>query len=294
MGIVSEWVSKPVIDWLTRECEPEGLPLTDFGQLCQQVQPADVILVEGRTRVSAVIQAVTLSAWTHAALYVGRLDELPDPRLADRLVRAHGWEADRQLVVEAEMGQGTVVMPLDKYHRDHLRICRPRSLVSEDQHQVIEYALSRVGTLYDVRQILDLLRFFFPYQLLPRRWRSSLFEVQAGEAARTVCSTLIASAFMHVRYPILPTIQRGNDGGYVFRRRNAKLFVPRDFDYSPYFEIVKYPFLGSDVELYRHLTWDDEGVVDQPVADTADEVDAEQTPASASANDIRPASRSRS
>ena len=35
---------------------------------------------------------------------------------------------------------------------------------------------------------------------------------------------------------------------------------PRDFDYSPYFSIIKYPFLGmNDIGLYRRLPWDKEG-----------------------------------
>ena len=85
-----------------------------------------------------------------------------------------------------------------------------------------------------------------------------MFEVGHGEMARTICSTLIARAFASVRYPILPTLHRGDGGDMVFHRRNARLITPRDFDHSPYFEIVKYPFFGDDVARYRELNWAEE------------------------------------
>ncbi|WP_419600530.1 hypothetical protein [Thiolapillus sp.] len=60
-------------------------------------------------------------------------------------------------------------------------------------------------------------------------------------------------------FPILPFIDRGEDGSLRLFKRNPKLFAPRDFDYSPYFSIIKYPFLGmNDVGLYRRLPWDKE------------------------------------
>ena len=35
------------------------------------LQPGDVILIEGNTRLSAIIKFLTQSTWSHAALYVG-------------------------------------------------------------------------------------------------------------------------------------------------------------------------------------------------------------------------------
>jgi len=116
---------------------------------------------------------------------------------------------------------------------------------------------------------MDLARFFFPWGVLPRRWRSSLFQHNAGEATRTVCSTLLAEAFGSVNFPILPFIWRATDGSIRFFKRNPRLFAPRDFDYSPYFHIIKYPFLGmGDLGLYRRLPWseDDWMYNDEPEA----------------------------
>ena len=266
---LNERVMSAVVNWLTEETHDQGLPLSDFASVRSHLRRADVILVEGRSRVSGVIQAVTLSSWSHAALYVGRLADLPDTETVRRAARRHGWTSDQQLLCEAELGRGTVLTPLEAYDGYHLRICRPENLLPEDVDLVIDYAMGRLGTPYNLRQILDLLRFFFPYGLLPRRWRSSLFEVGHGDFTRTVCSTLIARAFASVRYPILPTIQQNASGKYIFRSRNSKLFAPRDFDYSPYFEIIKYPFLGDDCAMYRNLHWAEEEVADQPL-DNAD------------------------
>lgn len=242
--------------WLGTEVQPRSAPRTDFDRLCEHLTPGDVVLVEGRSRVSGVIQSVTLSAWTHAALYVGRLDEIDHPALKRAAAEA-GLTGQTQLLLEAEIGLGVHVSPVGRYRGEHLRLCRPHHLAPDDRDAVIQYVFERLGTPYDLRQIADLLRFFFPYGLLPRRWRSTLFEAGHGDTVRAICSTLLANAFASVRYPILPSIHRGEDGGTVFHRRNGRLITPRDFDHSPYFDIIKYPFFGDDVARYRDLVWDD-------------------------------------
>ena len=42
------------------------------------LQPGDVLLVEGNSRVSVAIKYLTQSTWSHAALYIG--DALGPPR----------------------------------------------------------------------------------------------------------------------------------------------------------------------------------------------------------------------
>ena len=47
-----------------------------------------------------------------------------------------------------------------------------------------------------------------------------------------------------------------------FFKRNPRLFTPKDFDYSPYFDIIKYPFLGlDDLGVYRRLPWSEEDIL---------------------------------
>ena len=251
-----DWLGFRITRWLIHDGPPSPSPLCDFNRLRYELRPGDVILIEGRSRVADVIKLITQSPWSHSALYIGRLYDIPDPKLRTIVDTHFEGDPEDQLIVEALMGYGTLVAPLSKYRRDHLRICRPDGLSPKDAQHVVGYAIKRIGLRYDVRQVLDLARFLFPWALLPRRWRSSLFQHNAGNPTRTVCSTLLAEAFNEVDFPILPFIDRGDDGSVRFFKRNPKLFAPRDFDYSPYFDIIKYPFLGlNDIGLYRRLPW---------------------------------------
>ena len=250
------------VSWMSRDGPQTEMPLVDFACLRREVKPADVLLVQGHSRVSGAIQSVTHSSWSHAALYAGRLGELESETLRAELMDERGWGPEEQLLVESDIGRGTVIVSVAKYHDHHVRICRPAGLSPEDAVLVVRHMVQRLGTPYDLRQILDLLRLLLPFSVLPRRWRSTLFDFKAGSFTRAVCSSMIAEAFASVRYPILPVVQPGSNGTYLFRRRNHRHFTPRDFDQSPYFSIIKYPFLdGNDIHLYREMPWDEIGVV---------------------------------
>jgi hypothetical protein len=82
------------------------MPLVDFACLRREIKPADVLLVHGRSRVSGVIQNVTQSSWSHAALYAGRLRELESETLRAELINEHGWGPEEQLLVESDIGRG--------------------------------------------------------------------------------------------------------------------------------------------------------------------------------------------
>ena len=112
------------------------------------------------------------------------------------------------------------------------------------------------GTLSAPAALLDLARFMFPYGVLPRRWRSTLFHHNAGPETRTVCSTLIAQAFQNVSYPILPVLQENDFGYKELSHRNSRLFSPLDFDISPWFDIMKFPLQSFDDEAsYSKMPW---------------------------------------
>jgi len=245
------------ISWLTRERAPDETPMSDFERMRYEIKQGDVILVEGRSHVSDVIKTVTTSRWSHAAFYIGRLHEIEDPFCRQRVKDAFDGQPDVQLIIESELGLGTVVRPLSSYDRDHVRICRPRDLTFSDAQKAINYCIGRLGSKYDMRQIFDLLRFLFPWLILPRRWRSSLFTSSAGDTTKTVCSTMIAEAFASIQYPILPLLKRNERSQLKIYRRNPKLCTPSDFDHSPYFDIIKYPFMNfaQSQPHYRLLPW---------------------------------------
>lgn len=245
--------------WLTEERDHPDYPRSDFRKLRHEIRTGDVILVEGRSRVAEVIGTVTRSRWSHAALYIGRLHDVADPRLRQRIRDFYDGQPDVQLIAESQLGLGTVIRPLNVYQHRHLRICRPRDLAYEDAQLVLAYAIGRLGTRYDVRQILDLWRFYLPWSLFPRRFRSTLFRWKPGGGMRTVCSTMLAEAFASVSFPLLPLVKREVNGDVRLFQRNPKLCTPSDFDYSPYFDIIKYPYMdfeGPTSPAYRLMPWE--------------------------------------
>jgi len=261
MGVRS-WLVHKINAWLTKDHDVSNIPLCDFDRISYEIKPGDVLLIEGRSRVSEVIKNITQSPWTHAALYIGRLHDYEDPILRNQIEQYYKGNPSDQLILEAMLGEGTVVKSLEHYKKDHIRICRPHGISRNDVRRVNAFAINRLGNDYDIRQLLDLARFMFPYGIVPRRWRSSLFQHNAGSPTRTVCSSLIAAAFASVHFPIMPVIQRSENGEMRLFRRNERLYTPRDFDYSPYFDIIKYPYLGfEDLAIYRKLPWDHKGRV---------------------------------
>ena len=250
--MLTDWVSSIILRYLET---PTGRYAPFFAAepdvLRKSLQPGDVLLVEGNTRLSAVIKHLTQSTWSHAALYVGDAVEL----------RASDGEPGTLIEAEAKSGVGT--SPLSKYAAFNTRICRPVGLSVADRAKMIDYAVKRIGMQYDSKRVIDLARYLFPYPPVPVALRRRMLAIGSGDPTRAICSTLIGEAFTSVRYPILP--EGAVIGGkpyaiapYVQSEsdhiRKHGLFTPRDFDVSPYFEVVK-PGLAEDFD-YRKLVWE--------------------------------------
>jgi hypothetical protein len=258
---VFKWLNEWFIRELTRDtASTSNRPLCDFDRILYEIRLCDVILVEGRNRVSEVIKIITQSVWSHAALYIGRLHDIENPKLRNLVSLHFHGPPDTPLIVESILGQGTVINPLAIYSRDNVRICRPKGLSRQDAQYIINYAINKLGHQYDVRHVLDLARFLLPWTIIPKKIRSSLFNEHAGQAVRTVCSRMIAEAFESVHFPVLPLIKQKEQSIEIIQR-NAKLFTPKDFDYSPYFDIIKFPFLEiADKPAYHSLPWNTAGL----------------------------------
>ncbi len=151
---------------------------------------------------------------------------------------------------------------LAHYAQLHTRICRPVGLSNNDRKKVVEYIIARIGQHYDLKNIFDLARYLFPMPPVPFRYRRRLLEMGSGDPTRAICSTLIAQAFGVVNYPILPEVRRkwSDDARYadcfaeIYRIRHHSLYTPRDFDISPFFDIVK-PTIENGFD-HRSLNWD--------------------------------------
>lgn len=274
-------------NWLTFEPPPVEMMPYDFNRLKYEIKPGDVLLIEGRSRVSTIIRTITQSPWTHAAFYIGRPIDIEDENLR-RLIHDHiDVKEHTRLIVEDLLDKGTVVTSLNAYHEHHMRICRPIGITPSDLHQVISYIIRAIGHPYNVRQLLDLARFLLPWSILPRRWGSSLFRTSTGEPESGICSSLIAEAFASVQFPVLPYVRPHAEEGLEVFQRNPYLYSPKDFDNSPYFEIIKYPLFNPEEPLpyYRRLPWTkskllhhDHGVLAEPKSRKKKSLKSEQKP----------------
>lgn len=259
MGLGS-WIKKRMVNNLTRNTPSRHRHLCDFDRITQEIIPGDVLLVEGRNRISAIIRNVTNSTWTHAALYIGRLHSIEDPELRKLVQKSYKGQASEQLLIESQIGVGTIIRPVSFYHEDHIRICRPQGISRSDAQAVIAAAVDHLGRTYDHRQVFDLMRYTLANPFLPSHWHSNLFRSSnADETTREICSTMIAEAFASVKFPILPQVSPHPDNKQKvqFTERNPRLITPRDFDYSPYFAIIKYPIFGATGGYYKHIPWAD-------------------------------------
>lgn len=254
--MLGKWLYKILSRHLTKDGPPHNANLCDFGRIMHEVRAADVLLIEGRNRISKVIKHVTFSPWTHAGLYIGRLHDIEDPHIRERIHHFYQGAPSDPLVIETIVGQGTVINSIKTYNNHHIRLCRPSGLTHEDVQRVIAKSSERLGRAYNIRQFLDLGRLYLKSKLIPPRFRSRLFNYKAGEAVEDICSTMIAEAFMSVNFPILPLIRKAKDDSYEMIHRNPKLFIPSDFDYSPYFDIIKYPIFDLNAPRpYHNLPW---------------------------------------
>ncbi|MBR1216758.1 lipo-like protein [Bradyrhizobium sp. U87765 SZCCT0131] len=259
MGFVLDTVGKWIAHYLQKE-EPGYEPFTpsDPTRLREVIQQGDVLLVEGNSRISGIIKYLTQSTWSHAALYVGPIDGAMEP------------DGEPHVLIEANVGEGVTSAPLSKYFRYHTRICRPIGLSFEDRTTVCRYTINRIGFGYDTKNIVDLMRYLIPLPV-PQRWRRRMIAMGSGDPTKIICSALIAQAFGAVRYPILPKITEA--GSRQARReilhiRDSSLYMPRDFDISPYFAIVK-PTIDRGFD-YTALHWADKP---KPLAEVAADED---------------------
>ncbi len=258
--VIARYLDRPVAGY-------EPFTPSDPDALRQSLEPGDVLLVEGNNKISGVIKYLTQSTWSHSALYVGPI------------AGCATTDGEPHVLIEANVGEGVVSAPLSKYLCFHTRICRPVGLTDEDCTTVCAYAIARIGYAYDLKNILDLLRYLFPLPV-PQRWRRRLIALGSGDPSRLICSALIAEAFREVYYPILPKIRLTRSRQaleQLLEIRHSSLYCPRDFDISPYFNVVK-PTIARGFN-YKALAWADQAQTHNPDSPGLSElIDGEQVP----------------
>lgn len=246
------WLAKHLAAYLSKQVAQHSVRTSTYEALERTLKPGDVLLVEGDTRISVAIKYLTQSTWSHAMLYLG-----PDAGLGTN------ENGEPLTLIEADIEFGIRTLPLSFYRNSHTRICRPIGLDEKDLHLLTDYALSRLGNQYDLKNVFDLARYLIQTPPVPSRHRHKLLTFGSGDPTRTICSTFIAEGFQRLRYPILPSVQSipSDDPNCAdcirehYRIRQTSLFTPRDFDASPYFQIVK-PTLEDNFD-YRAIDWTD-------------------------------------
>jgi Permuted papain-like amidase enzyme, YaeF/YiiX, C92 family len=111
-------------------CEP--FTPNDSMALRDTLRPGDVLLVEGKGRISGSIKYLTQSTWSHSALYVGPM-------------AGAATDTEPHVLIEANIDEGVVSAPLSKYLHCQTRICRPVGLSDADCEKVCRYHILGVG-----------------------------------------------------------------------------------------------------------------------------------------------------
>jgi hypothetical protein len=215
VGPLLRFTLKPLASYLNQPSASYAPALpTDLDVLARVLLPGDVILVEGNTRFASLVRVLTQSTWSHVAMFVGPLEQNPDPAC----------------IVEADVERGVRTIPLSDLRGMSARVVRASGLTAFERAEVARRALARVGQKYDVDYAIELARSLWP---IGRR-RAERDPAPVAAAERAICSTLLAQAFEEVGYPILPRCT-------LAAPVKARVYTPRDFDLSPYFTVVSAP-----------------------------------------------------
>jgi hypothetical protein len=197
----------------------------DMEVLKRTLRPGDIILIDGDYWVSDWIKVFSYHTWTHCAMWVGDSPALP-PGVNKEFVQPGGN------IVEAMMKEGVIVTSLEKYRDFNLRICRPMGMARNDLRRVIQFVLEHVGSGYDEDNVTQFVHFTFANDYDPTRSMGNV------EQSRYTCSSLLASAFESVGFPVLHFFDKVSESHVAY---HATHIQPKDFDLSPNFQVIKTP-----------------------------------------------------
>jgi len=176
----------------------------------------DVLLSEGNTRVAALVKRITRSPWLHVSMYVGPLEDGPDP----------------PCIVEADIAKSVRSIRLSELNALRVRVLRPTGLVDTDRCRLADWVVSRIGSEYDLAHACvlgrDLLRLSRPTRL-----HSSPYTT-ANSTTRFIRCSLLVHAFALVGCPILPAQMRVSFPAVADHRN----LTPGDFEHAAIFEVL--------------------------------------------------------
>jgi hypothetical protein len=205
---LSRWIARAtslligaLAHYLARPLERQSASNADPLSLAAVLVRGDVLLTDGNSRMAALVRRITRSTWSHVSMYVGPLEDGPDPRC----------------VIEADVKAGVRAVPLSEFRGQRIRVLRATGLGEAERSRLADWVVGRVGYGYDLALAWTLARRFLRLPL------PSLF-TGAESATRFICSSLLAQAFLLVGYPIA---------------QDHSSVTPSDFEAAPVFEVVK-------------------------------------------------------
>jgi hypothetical protein len=181
------------------------------GLLCR----GDVLLSEGNTRAAALVKRITRSSWSHVSMYVGPLEDRPDPLC----------------VIEADIAAGVRPIRLSDLNALKVRVLRPTRLNAADRDRLAAWVIDRVGSEYDFAQAWRLARKLLR---VPAGRRGGSSPTAAPQSAtRYICGSLLVHAFDQVGTPIF-----ASTGPSCTAPADHASITPGDFEHAPAFEVI--------------------------------------------------------
>jgi cell wall-associated NlpC family hydrolase len=239
----------------------EKTMINNMDNLQRVIRKGDVILVEGNSEISRMIKLLTQSSWSHSAIYVGDELLINGEVGGESIIKQFGNDAHHMLV-EAFTGTGVTAAPLRKYQDFNIRVCRPYGILSQDMDSVVSDVIGHLGKQYDHRNIIDLGLMLLPPILNPFKKRTIHACLGNCNEFQVICSGMIARAFQRVGYPIVPALssiptdsasQYHNPYGASLIMRHYSQIMPKHFDISPNFQIIKFNIIEGGEFNYKML-----------------------------------------
>ena len=208
MNALALYLAKPVDEF-------SMLTTVDRQALAAALRCGNVLLSAGNTRCAELVKRLTRSTWSHVSMYVGPLEDGPDPLC----------------IVEADIKDGVRAIRLSDLDARRISVLRPVRLDDTERPRLAESVLCHIGSEYDLAHAWLLARSLF----VRRRWARlrSGPTTMGRSATRFICSSLIAQAFALIGHAILPA-----GGTLSDREAHDKFLVPADFERASLFAIV--------------------------------------------------------
>jgi hypothetical protein len=209
IGALALYLAKPVSHCsISTTADPQSLSV--------MLRHGDVLLTEGNTRMAALVRRVTKSSWSHVSMYVGPLEDGPNPRC----------------IVEADVVAGVRAVPLSQLDGLRVRVLRHKHLHETDRRRLADWVVSRIGDGYDLAHAWAVTRRLLRLPMASRLPPGP--STMAQGAMRFICSSLLAQAFVLVGHPIVSTHAGERDSSADYR-----YLTPPDFESASLFEVVR-------------------------------------------------------